>query len=299
MVFKNNFLKKASLFLFLFFFFFSFSSFVLSASASDVLGTDFISDDINLSDRDPRTMAAGIINVVLSILGIIAVSIVIYGGFIWMNSEGNEENVQKAKDILKMGVIGLVIILSAWGISAFVLNKLGSSTGTTSSVCQDGDTKPCGRGGISTCLDGVWGPCIGSNCIPGDPGSWCSSALGICEPDNSLCNPGLFCNNSCVCQYDGLGEPCGQVDLAGVCNNQVPPTCSNPALVCGEECLCIPPDGEENFSELGEICDSTGGDGVAGVCATDKVCNPNHALTCEDCKCIGNPVITGFSPVGG
>jgi hypothetical protein len=100
--------------------------------ASDPFGNNFVKNDnegIVLGDDDPRTIAATVINVVLTLLSIIAVVIVLLGGFKWMTAAGNEEKVADAKKLLGAGVIGLAIILAAWGIASFALNKLGSATG--------------------------------------------------------------------------------------------------------------------------------------------------------------------------
>ncbi len=84
--------------------------------------------NIALGSRDPRTMAAQLINVILTLLGVIAVVIVLLGGFKWMTAAGNEDKVGEAKKILAAGVIGLVIILAAWGIARFALNALIGAT---------------------------------------------------------------------------------------------------------------------------------------------------------------------------
>jgi len=294
----KKFSKKVVVFSFLLLIIFGVFSINVFASANDNFGQDFIGNEINLSTKDPRTIASQIINVSLSILGIVAVVIVIYGGFVWMSSEGNEEKISKAKGILKSGVIGLAIILSAWGITSLVFKQLGDATGTVGSLyCDDGSIKACGCGGISTCANNSWGPCVGSSCLPGSEGSSCSSGLGnSCLPDNTLCNPNLFCSDECKCTQQGVGDPCGEL-VEGVCNNEVEPFCSNPNLVCDSNtCTCQSKNEEdENFSELGEPC----GDGIEGVCQSDGVCNPNHGLSCESCVCVGSPIITGISPVGG
>lgn len=73
---------------------------------------------------EPRSIAeiiGGLIGVFLSLLGIIFLVLIIYGGFIWMTSGGNETKVLKAKKILTNAVIGLIIVLSSYGITAFVM----------------------------------------------------------------------------------------------------------------------------------------------------------------------------------
>ena len=66
----------------------------------------------------------GLIGVFLSLLGVIFLCLVIYGGFLWMTSNGKEEQVRKAKRTLTEATIGLIIIVSAYGITAFVMNAL-------------------------------------------------------------------------------------------------------------------------------------------------------------------------------
>ncbi|PKM91172.1 hypothetical protein CVU82_03935 [Candidatus Falkowbacteria bacterium HGW-Falkowbacteria-1] len=101
-----------------------------NAGANDTFGLNFVGGDngIALGNKDPRTMAAGIINTVLTLLGIVAVVIVLLGGFKWMTAAGNEEKISEAKKLLGAGVVGLVIILAAWGITTFVLNALMQQT---------------------------------------------------------------------------------------------------------------------------------------------------------------------------
>ena len=51
------------------------------------------------------------INNLLVFLGIVFFLLIIYGGFLWMTSAGNENKVDKAKKILIASIIGLAIIL--------------------------------------------------------------------------------------------------------------------------------------------------------------------------------------------
>ncbi len=55
---------------------------VLASAQNDILGLNVINNaNIGLQASDPRAVAARIINVALGFLGIIAVVIVLYGGF--------------------------------------------------------------------------------------------------------------------------------------------------------------------------------------------------------------------------
>jgi len=97
-----------------------------------------------LATSDPRLIIARVINIILGFLGIIAVGIVIYGGWLWMTAAGNMEQITRAKQVLTAGAIGLVIILSAFGIATFVMRVLvGSTDGNT----PNGSSGNIGPGG--------------------------------------------------------------------------------------------------------------------------------------------------------
>lgn len=84
-----------------------------------------------LGSSDVRTTVASIIRVAMGLLGIVAVVIILFGGFTWMTAGGNEEKVGEAKKWIFSGIIGLAIILSAYALASFVINQLvGATTGT-------------------------------------------------------------------------------------------------------------------------------------------------------------------------
>ncbi|PLX26786.1 hypothetical protein C0583_05820 [Candidatus Parcubacteria bacterium] len=70
-----------------------------------------------------------IIQAFLGLLGIIFLVMIIIGGFNWMTAAGNDDKAAKAKATLNRGVIGLIIILAAYIISAFVFRALGGIIG--------------------------------------------------------------------------------------------------------------------------------------------------------------------------
>ena len=77
------------------------------AGANDLMGT------VNI-----------IINVVLGVLGLLAVVVIIYGGFMYTTSAGDSSKIKKAKDTIMYGVIGLVIALLAFAIVNFVVSSI-------------------------------------------------------------------------------------------------------------------------------------------------------------------------------
>lgn len=103
---------------------------VHAASLTDQLGE--VNDAAGLGgDSSSLTETIGsLISVLLGFLGVIFLVLIIYAGLLWMTAAGNEDNVKKAKSILLNSVIGLVILLSAYAISSFVIDQLSTATGT-------------------------------------------------------------------------------------------------------------------------------------------------------------------------
>lgn len=81
-----------------------------------------------LGSGDIRNIIANIIRVALSLLGILAVAGIVYGGFMYMTAGGNEEKSSGGTKAIAAGVIGLVIILAAYSIANFVLRQLYKAT---------------------------------------------------------------------------------------------------------------------------------------------------------------------------
>lgn len=100
---------------------------LVAAAQTLDLGIDY-GTGTGLGTKDIRTTVADIINVALGLLGIVAVVIVLAGGFTWMTAAGNEEKVDKAKKMIFAGIIGLAIILSAYAIARFVITSLITAT---------------------------------------------------------------------------------------------------------------------------------------------------------------------------
>ena len=65
-----------------------------------------------------------ILNWIFGIIGIVAVVMIIIGGFNFMTSAGDPGKVKKGKDTILYGIIGLVVALLAFAIVNFVLNGI-------------------------------------------------------------------------------------------------------------------------------------------------------------------------------
>lgn len=69
-------------------------------------------------------IVATVIKAALSLLAVIFIVLIILAGFKWMTAQGNEENVKQAQETLKTAIIGLIIVLAAYGITFFVFRYL-------------------------------------------------------------------------------------------------------------------------------------------------------------------------------
>ncbi|MBU0612475.1 pilin [Patescibacteria group bacterium] len=90
------------------------------------------SDTLGLGSADLQETIVSIIQWVLGLLGLVAVIMILYAGFIFITAGGgSEERVEKAKKMMTGAIIGLVIILLAWAIVIFTLSVLENTSGVT------------------------------------------------------------------------------------------------------------------------------------------------------------------------
>ncbi len=69
-----------------------------------------------------------IIRTILGLLGIIFLVLMVYAGFLWMTARGESDAVDKAKDIIKQAIIGVIIIFMAYALTGFVINAVVNAT---------------------------------------------------------------------------------------------------------------------------------------------------------------------------
>ena len=120
-------MKKIITIIFLSFFAFSFGNFVLAddfgldKTAGQVSAyKDKVDAGTTYNELFVARSIGDIIGLVLSFVGVIFLLLIIYGGISWMFSAGNEQKVEKAKNIIINAVIGLVIVFAAYFITDFI-----------------------------------------------------------------------------------------------------------------------------------------------------------------------------------
>jgi cysteine-rich repeat protein len=167
---------------------------------------------IGLTTADIRTTIARIISYFLGFLGIIAVGIMLYAGFLWMTAGGSEEKISTAKKWMINGTIGLVIIMSAFAITQFVFRAITGEDGLGGSGsgggCPPGQT--CGGLG-----GGGFGGFKVSGISPSGPGpssgGWPKN-FGITVVFNTAVStasitPANLEVRKCNARLDGGGDP--------------------------------------------------------------------------------------------
>jgi hypothetical protein len=105
-----------------------------------------------LSTTDIRVIVSRIINAFFGLLGLVAVTLFMYAGYIYMTARGDAAQLDRAKQIMVSAVVGLIILLSAYAIAQFIIRAIlggasgtpGGSTGTGGSALTAGYCQGCG-----------------------------------------------------------------------------------------------------------------------------------------------------------
>lgn len=74
---------------------------------------------------DLGSITGTIISAALSLVGILFLLLMVYSGYLWMTARGDEGQVEKAQKIIRGTIMGLVLTLSAYAITLFIMARLG------------------------------------------------------------------------------------------------------------------------------------------------------------------------------
>jgi len=108
--------------------------FILSSRAAQAVSTglDESANEAYLKPKggttDVATIIGSLVSQVLGLVGVLFLILMIYGGFLWMTAQGNEEQIKKAKNVITGAVIGAVIVFMAYSITYFVTETLVQKT---------------------------------------------------------------------------------------------------------------------------------------------------------------------------
>ncbi|MBI4090591.1 MAG: IPT/TIG domain-containing protein [Candidatus Komeilibacteria bacterium] len=174
---------------------------VAAVAHAQGVSIDFPTSFAGFSSQDIKVTIANIVRIILGFLGILFLLLILAGGFIWMTSQGEPDKINRAKKIIASAVIGLLITLSAYAISSFIVQSLQQAVST-------------GGGGPGGCVPPGCTPI--PNCPPPAPG-----VVKVC----SVTNPAFISQVAEIEGYNfgGVG-PGSSVTVNG--QNVAPVVCS-------------------------------------------------------------------------
>ncbi len=72
------------------------------------------------------TVVGRMISVILGLSGIIFLCLMVYAGILYLTANGEEANVKKAKQLITSAIIGIIIVMASYAITAYVVAALAS-----------------------------------------------------------------------------------------------------------------------------------------------------------------------------
>lgn len=87
-----------------------------AAAQTAITPVDNPVSDLTGGEGSLRALVLTLINFFLTFLGLLAVAIIIYGGFLYVSSAGNTEKTDQAKKIITYAAIGIVVILISFAL---------------------------------------------------------------------------------------------------------------------------------------------------------------------------------------
>ena len=101
------------------------STAALLASVPGLVRAQFQPSKAGFPVTDLNTGIQGIIRASLALVGVLALGMVVYGGFKYIMAKGDERETEEAKMVITASVIGILIIGLAYAIVVFVFQALG------------------------------------------------------------------------------------------------------------------------------------------------------------------------------
>lgn len=101
-----------------------------SSPPTDVCTDPYLKEYAGCNDdakNKVNTFFSTLFNVILGIIGMVCTTVIIIGGVQLMTSTGDPSKVQKAKNTILYGVIGLVVVAFAAVITNFVIDQINKA----------------------------------------------------------------------------------------------------------------------------------------------------------------------------
>jgi hypothetical protein len=108
-----------------------------SAADKALSGLDTTADPAGLKVDTTKfnlpTVIGKALSILMSILGLIFLIIVVYGGVKWMTAKGEAKEVEDARSMIIQGAIGLAVTLATYSIAYYVISEITKATGVGAS----------------------------------------------------------------------------------------------------------------------------------------------------------------------
>ena len=101
------------------------AKFLTGEGAGGAVAGNAVKSALGTGTQSLPIVVGNLINVLISVLGIVFVVLIVYAGYLYLTAAGEEKKVTKAKTLIGQAVIGLVLILAAYSISTFVIQEIG------------------------------------------------------------------------------------------------------------------------------------------------------------------------------
>lgn len=99
---------------------------ILNLLFNGIFGTNGASTTDGLVHLPANLLLANALNLTYFVAGIVAVIVVIVGGIMYATSTGDTGRVSKAKNLITYAIVGLVVVLTAFIITGFVVGRFSS-----------------------------------------------------------------------------------------------------------------------------------------------------------------------------
>lgn len=86
---------------------------------------DGIGERGGVANVSVETAVGSGISIILSLVGLIFLIFMVYAGILWLTARGDEGQIDKSRKIIVSTVIGLILTISAYAITALVTGRLG------------------------------------------------------------------------------------------------------------------------------------------------------------------------------
>jgi hypothetical protein len=90
-------------------------------------GDDKVTLENPIGTTDIRVITGRIISTALGILGSITLIAIVYGGFLWLTSAGNQERIKKGTQTMMWAIAGVFLVFSGYAILNTIIAGIGAT----------------------------------------------------------------------------------------------------------------------------------------------------------------------------